>query len=223
MNDSLDLTTAEETTSMSPYDSPVPVTRLRDDGGRPSRPSRDQAEAAVRTLIEWIGDDPDREGLLDTPKRVVKAYEELFAGYGEDPKEILERTFEDAEGYEEMVILRDIRLESFCEHHILPIIGKVHVAYIPNGRVVGVSKLARVVEMYGKRLQIQEKLTAQVANAIQSVLDAKGVAVIVDAAHQCMTTRGVHKPGVSMITKRFTGVFEKDAEVRREFFELVRG
>ena len=223
MNDSLDLTTAEEATNMSPYDSPVPVARLREDDGRPSRPSRDQAEAAVRTLIEWIGDDPDREGLLDTPKRVVKAYEELFAGYEEDPREVLERTFEEAEGYEDMVLLRDIRLESFCEHHILPIIGKVHVAYIPNGKVVGVSKLARVVEMYGKRLQIQEKLTAQVANAIHSVLDAKGVAVVVDAAHQCMTTRGVHKPGVSMITKRFTGVFETDPDVRREFFDLIRG
>ena len=186
-----------------------------------ARPSREDAEAAVRTLIKWIGEDPDREGLVDTPKRVVKAYEELFGGYWEDPTAILERTFEETEQYEEMVLLRDIRLESFCEHHILPIIGKVHIAYVPNGRVVGVSKLARVLDIYAKRMQIQEKLTAQVANAINEVLRPKGVAVVVEAAHECMTTRGVHKPGVKMVTKTLLGCFKDDRDVRRDFMSFI--
>ena len=186
-----------------------------------ARPCREDAEAAVRTLIKWIGEDPDREGLVDTPKRVVKAYEELFRGYWEDPTAILERTFEETEQYEEMVLLRDIRLESFCEHHILPIIGKVHIAYVPNGRVVGVSKLARVLDIYAKRRQIQEKRTAQVANSINEVLRPKGVAVVVEAAHECMTTRGVHKPGVKMVTKTLLGCFKDDRDVRRDFMSFI--
>jgi GTP cyclohydrolase I len=162
------------------------------------RPSRDEAEAAVRTLLRWAGDDPSREGLIDTPARVVRAYEEFFAGYDVDPVDLLARSFEETDGYDEMVVLRDIRLESHCEHHMVPIIGRAHIAYLPAGRVVGISKLARVLEVYAKRLQIQEKLTAQVANCINDVLAPKGVAVVVEAAHQCMTTRGIHKPGVVM-------------------------
>jgi GTP cyclohydrolase I len=185
------------------------------------RPLREDAEAAVRTLIQWIGDDPDREGLVDTPKRVVKAYDEMFGGYREDPTAILERTFEETEKYEEMVLLRNIRLETFCEHHILPIIGKVHIAYVPDGRVVGVSKLARVLEVYAKRMQIQEKLTAQVANTINDVLRPKGVAVVVEAAHECMTTRGVRKPGVTMVTKIMLGCFKDDPDVRRDFMSFI--
>ena len=188
---------------------------------RADRPSRQEAEAAVRTLIKWIGDDPDREGLVDTPARVIKAYEELFGGYLEDPNVILERTFEETEQYEEMVMLRDIRLESFCEHHILPIIGKAHIAYVPNGRVVGISKLARVLGVYGKRLQIQEKLTSQVANTIEEMLRPKGVAVVIEAAHECMTTRGVHKPGVTMVTKSMIGCFKNDRDMRRDFLHLI--
>ncbi|MBX9699765.1 MAG: GTP cyclohydrolase I FolE, partial [Acetobacteraceae bacterium] len=161
------------------------------------RPTREEAEAAVRTLLRWTGDDPDREGLVDTPARVVRAYEEFFSGYAVDPVDLLARSFEETDGYDEMVVLRDIRLESHCEHHMVPIIGKAHVAYLPEGRVVGISKLARVVEVYAKRLQIQEKLTAQVANTINEVLQPKGVAVVIEAAHQCMTTRGVHKSGVT--------------------------
>src|SRR6266498_3109717 len=167
-----------------------------------ARPSRVEAEAAVRTLIRWAGDDPDREGLVGTPARVVRAYEEWFAGYFEDPREYLKRTFEEVAGYDEIVMLKDIRFESHCEHHIAPIIGHVHIAYLPSNRVVGISKLARLVEVYAKRLQIQEKMTAQIANAIDEVLQPKGVAVVIEAAHQCMTTRGVHKPGVSMVTSR---------------------
>ena len=163
------------------------------------RPSRAEAEAAVRTLLLWAGDDPDREGLVDTPARVARAYEEFFAGYDDDPVAMLARSFEETDGYDEMVVLRDIRLESHCEHHMVPIIGKAHIAYLPNGRVVGISKLARVIETYAKRLQIQEKMTAQIANTIESVLQPKGVAVVIEAAHQCMTTRGIHKPGVSMV------------------------
>ena len=197
--------------------------RSRVDALTAARPCREDAEAAVRTLIKWIGEDPDREGLLDTPKRVVKAYEELFGGYWEDPVAILERTFEETEQYEEMVLLRGIRLESFCEHHILPIIGKAHIAYVPNGRVVGVSKLARVLEVYAKRMQIQEKLTAQVANTVNEVLRPKGVAVVIEAAHECMTTRGVHKPGVTMVTKTLLGCFKDDPEVRRDFLSFTRG
>ena len=208
---------------MAPDDHGSAETKLRPrvDGLAAARPSREDAEAAVRTLIKWIGEDPDREGLLDTPKRVVKAYEELFGGYWEDPVAILERTFEETEQYEEMVLLRNIRLESFCEHHILPIIGKVHIAYVPDGRVVGVSKLARVLEVYSKRMQIQEKLTAQVANTINDVLRPKGVAVVIEAAHECMTTRGVHKPGVTMVTKTLLGCFKDDRDMRNELVSLI--
>jgi len=187
------------------------------------RPTREEAEAAVRTLLRWTGDDPDREGLVDTPARVVRAYEEFFAGYEIDPVDLLARSFEETDGYDEMVVLRDIRLESHCEHHMVPIIGKAHVAYLPEGRVVGISKLARVVEVYAKRLQIQEKLTAQVANTINEVLKPKGVAVVIEAAHQCMTTRGIHKPGVTMVTSRMLGAFRDDPSTRREFLAMIRG
>jgi len=186
------------------------------------RPSRAEAESAVRTLIQWAGDDPDREGLVATPDRVVRSYEEFFAGYDQDPVEMLQRTFEETDGYDEMVILRDITLESHCEHHMVPIVGKAHVAYLPDHRVVGISKLARVVEVFSKRLQIQEKLTAQIANTINEVLQPKGVAVIIEAAHQCMTTRGVHKPGVTMVTSRMLGVFRENAATRKEFMSLIR-
>lgn len=185
------------------------------------RPSRAEAEEAVRTLIRWAGDEPGREGLLDTPARVVRAYEEFFAGYGQDPEEMLRRTFEETDGYDEMVVLKDIRLESHCEHHMVPIIGKAHVAYLPDRRVVGISKLARIIEVYARRLQIQEKLTAQIANSINGVLQPKGVAVVIEAAHQCMTTRGVHKPGVTMITSRMLGAFRDDPKTRREFVALI--
>ena len=186
-----------------------------------NKPSRLEAEAAVRTLIRWAGDDPDREGLVDTPDRVVRSYEEFFAGYDADPKAILERTFEEVDGYDEIVLLRDIRLESHCEHHMVPIIGKAHVAYMPHRRVVGISKLARLVEAYSKRLQIQEKLTSQVANAIDEILQPLGTAVIVEAAHQCMTTRGVHKAGVTMVTSRMLGAFRENGETRREFLAMI--
>jgi len=185
------------------------------------RPSREEAEAAVRTLLRWAGDDPAREGLLGTPGRVARAYEEFFAGYFQDPVEILQRTFEEVEGYDEMVLLRDIRFESHCEHHMAPIIGKAHVAYMPDNRVVGISKLARVVEAYARRLQIQEKMTAQIANTINEVLNPKGVAVVIEATHHCMTTRGVHKPGTSMVTSRMLGMFRTNASTRREFLSLV--
>lgn len=187
------------------------------------RPTQDEAEAAIRTLLLWAGDDPNREGLLDTPKRVAKAYREWFCGYEDDPVELLARSFEEVEGYDEMVVLRDIRLESMCEHHMCPIIGKAHVAYLPSGRVVGISKLARVVEAYGKRLQIQEKMTAQIANTLNDVLKPKGVAVVIEAVHQCMTTRGVHKTGVSMVTSRMLGAFRDDASTRREFMAMIQG
>ncbi|GAB4235886.1 MAG: GTP cyclohydrolase I FolE [Kiloniellaceae bacterium] len=185
------------------------------------RPSRDEALQAVETLIRWAGDDPAREGLRGTPDRVVKAYEEFFEGYDVDPLDLLERTFEEVEGYDEMVLLRDIRFESHCEHHMAPIIGKAHVAYMPNNRVVGISKLARIVEAYAKRLQIQEKMTAQIANIIDEVLNPKGVAVVIEATHHCMTTRGVHKPGTSMVTSRMLGMFRTNASTRREFLSLV--
>jgi GTP cyclohydrolase I len=185
------------------------------------RPTREVAEAAVRTLIEWAGDDPDREGLKGTPSRVVRAFEEFFAGYASDPVELLQRTFSEVEGYDEMVVLKDIRFESHCEHHLAPIIGKAHVAYLPDRRVVGISKLARLVELYAKRLQIQEKMTAQIANTLEEVLKPKGVAVIIEAAHQCMTTRGVHKPGVGMVTSRMLGAFRSDPTTRREFLAIV--
>jgi GTP cyclohydrolase I len=187
------------------------------------RPTREEAEAAVRVLLRWAGDDPDREGLQDTPARVARAYEEFFSGYAVDPVALLERTFEEADGYDEIVLLRDIRLESYCEHHMAPIIGRAHVGYLPGQRIVGISKLARVVEAYAKRLQIQEKLTAQIANTISDVLQPRGTAVIIEAAHQCMTTRGVHKPGVTMVTSRMLGAFRDDPTTRRELLAMVRG
>jgi GTP cyclohydrolase I len=186
-----------------------------------ARPSREEAEAAVRTLLRWAGDDPGREGLVGTPDRVVRSYEEFFAGYDVDPVALLERTFEETDGYDEIVLLRDIRLESYCEHHIVPIIGRAHVAYLPHRRVVGISKLARVVEAYAKRLQIQEKMTAQIANTINDVLQPRGVAVVIEAQHQCMTTRGIHKPGVSMVTSRMLGVFRDDPMTRRELLSMI--
>ncbi len=185
------------------------------------RPTREEAEAAVRTLLRWAGDDPGREGLRGTPERVVRSYEEFFAGYAIDPVTLLERTFEEIDGYDEIVLLRDIRLESYCEHHMVPILGRAHVAYLPRRRVVGISKLARVVEAYAKRLQIQEKLTSQIANTINDVLQPRGVAVIIEAQHQCMTTRGIHKPGVSMVTSRMLGAFRNDPSTRREFLAMV--
>lgn len=185
------------------------------------RPTRARAEDAVRTLIAWVGDDPDREGLKGTPKRVIRAWEEFFAGYEDDPVGYLTRTFEEVDGYDEMVVLRDIRFESHCEHHILPIIGHAHVAYLPTNRVVGISKLARVVEAYARRLQIQEKLTAQIANTVNDVLRPQGVGVVVEAAHQCMTMRGVHKPGVTMVTSQMLGRFRSDSRTRREFMSLL--
>jgi GTP cyclohydrolase IA len=185
------------------------------------RPSREEAEAAVRTLLRWACDDPEREGLRDTPKRVTEAYEEFFTGYAVDPMELLARSFEETDGYDEMVVLRDIRFESHCEHHIAPIIGRAHIAYLPDKRVVGISKLARVLEAFAKRLQIQERLTAQVANSIQDVLRPKGVAVVLDATHQCMTTRGVHRPGVTMVTSRMLGAFRDDPSTRREFLAII--
>lgn len=188
---------------------------------RTNKPDRAQAEDAVRVLLAWTGDDPGREGLSDTPARVVRAFEEWFAGYGEDPAELLRRTFEETDGYDEMVVLRDIEFVSHCEHHLAPIIGKAHVGYLPHHRVVGISKLARIVEMYSRRLQIQERLTAQIANAIENVLQPRGVAVVVQAAHQCMTTRGVCKPGVTMVTSRMTGAFRDDPMTRREFLAVV--
>ncbi len=187
----------------------------------PIRPSRDEAQEAVRVLLRWAGDDPDREGLVGTRERVVRAYEEFFSGYDEDPAALLRRTFEETDGYDEMVVLRDITFESHCEHHMVPIIGKAHVAYLPKSRVVGISKLARVVEAYAKRLQIQEKMTAQIANTIDTELQPLGVAVVIEAAHQCMTTRGVHKPGVSMVTSRMLGAFREDAMTRREFLTII--
>ena len=174
-----------------------------------------------RTLIEWAGDDPTREGLIETPKRVVKAYEQFFEGYDLDPEEILRKTFEEVEGYDEMVIVKDIRLESHCEHHIVPILGKAHIGYIPNNRVVGISKLARIVDVFGKRLQTQETMTSQIANVIQKVLDPKGVAVVIDASHQCMTTRGVHKPESSTVTSAMKGIFKENAVTRNEFLSFV--
>jgi GTP cyclohydrolase I len=188
---------------------------------RQGGPSREAAEAAVRTLIEWAGDDPAREGLRGTPDRVVRSFEEFFSGYDTDPVELLHRTFDEINGYDEMVVLRDIRFESHCEHHMAPIIGKAHVAYLPDQRVVGISKLARLVEVYAKRLQIQEKMTTQIANTLNDVLQPKGVAVVIEAAHQCMTTRGIHKPGVTMVTSRMIGAFRDDQATRREFLAMI--
>jgi GTP cyclohydrolase IA len=199
----------------------TPTTSREETSVTPSRPTKEQAEEAVRTLLLWAGDDPDREGLRDTPARVARSYQEFFVGYGTDPVAMLARTFEETDGYDEIVLLRDIRLESTCEHHMAPIIGRVHVAYLPHRRVVGISKLARVVDAYAKRLQIQEKLTAQIANTIQEVLVPRGVAVVVEAAHQCMTTRGVHKPGVTMITSRMLGEFRDNVATRRELLAMI--
>ena len=185
------------------------------------KPSRAEAEEAVRILLRWAGDDPAREGLLGTPDRVVRSYEEFFSGYAEDPREVLQRTFEETDGYDERVVLKDIRVESHCEHHMVPIIGVAHIAYLPNRRVVGISKLARVVDAYAHRLQIQEKLTAQIANTLQEVLDPQGVAVVIEAAHQCMTTRGVHKTGVTMVTSRMLGAFRENDSTRKEFLAMI--
>ncbi len=187
------------------------------------RPSREEAEHAVRVLLRWAGDDPDREGLLGTPGRVVRSYSEFFAGYKQDPREFLSRTFEEVEGYDEMVILRNIPLESHCEHHMVPFVGRAHVGYLPRNRVVGISKLARVLDVFAKRLQIQEKLTQQVATVIQEVLQPLGVGVVIEATHECMTTRGVHKGGVSMVTSCLLGAFREDPATRREFMAIIRG
>jgi GTP cyclohydrolase I len=186
------------------------------------RPSKEEAEAAVRTLIEWAGDDPDREGLLETPARVARAYRELFAGYDIDPREYLERTFEEVGGYDELVVLRDIRVVSFCEHHMLPFLGTAHVGYLPSSRVVGISKLARVVQGFARRLQIQEKLTAEIAEAIQDILKPKGVGVVLVSEHSCMTMRGVNTPGSRLTTSHLLGEVRDDPRTRQEFFELVR-
>lgn len=189
----------------------------------PGKVTQAQAEDAVRVLLEWAGEDPTREGLLDTPKRVVKAYGDWFSGYAIDPDEYLQRTFEEVAGYDEMIVLRDIEYESHCEHHMAPIIGKVHVGYLPNGRVVGISKLARVVEAYARRFQVQEKMTAQIAGCIQRALEPAGVAVVVEGAHECMTTRGIHKRGVSMVTSKLLGALRDDARTRAEFLQFIEG
>ncbi len=189
--------------------------------GISDRPSQAEAEEAVRTLIRWAGDDPTRDGLIGTPERVVRSYNEFFAGYSADPVEMLQRTFSETEGYDEMVVLKDIDFHSHCEHHIVPIIGKAHVGYLPRERVVGISKLARVIETFARRLQIQEKLTAQIANTLEEVLQPKGVAVVIEAVHQCMTTRGVKKQGVSLVTSRMLGQFRDDAKTRREFVSII--
>ncbi|PMS35143.1 GTP cyclohydrolase I [Trinickia symbiotica] len=186
-----------------------------------ARPTREQAEDAVRVLLRWAGDDPDREGLRDTPARVTRAYEEFFSGYNVDPREILVRQFSEVDGYDEMVVLKDIRFESYCEHHMVPIIGRAHVAYLPKHRVVGISKLARLVDAFAKRLQIQEKMTVQIADTLNEILQPRGVGVILEAAHQCITTRGVHKPGVAMVTSRMLGSFRTDPSTRREFLSIV--
>ena len=198
-----------------------PSTSSRITSAARHRPSRSEAEAAVRTLIEWAGDDPYREGLTGTPERVVRAYEEFFAGYDDDPVALLATTFEETAAYDEMIVLRDIRLESHCEHHIVPILGKAHIGYLPAGRVVGISKLARLVEVFAKRMQIQEALTSQIADTIQEVLKPRGVGVVIEAAHQCMTTRGIRKPGVSMVTSRMLGCFRHDPATRREFLAMI--
>ena len=198
-------------------------TRHRKGKAKPpvARPSRAEAEAAVCTLIRWAGDEPEREGLDATPARVVRAYEEWFAGYGEDPAELLQRTFEEAGGYDEIVLLRDIRFESHCEHHMAPIIGRAHIGYLPRNRVVGISKLARLVEVYAKRLQIQERMTAEIANTIDRVLNPHGVAVVIEGTHTCMTTRGVHKSQATMVTSRMLGVFRDNPETRQEFLSAI--
>lgn len=184
-------------------------------------PTREEAEAAIKVLLRWAGDDPSREGLRDTPARVARAFEDWFSGYKEDPDEYLRRTFEEVQGYDDMVVLKDIRFESHCEHHLAPIIGKVHIGYLPDNKVVGISKLARVVDTFARRLQVQETMNAQIAECIQRVLEPKGVAVVIEAAHQCMTTRGVHKPGVTMVTSTVHGEFRTNATTRREFLAVI--
>jgi GTP cyclohydrolase I len=188
---------------------------------KPRRPSRKKAEQAVETLLLWAGEDPRREGLIDTPKRVATAYEDWFSGYKDDPVSALQRTFEEVDGYDEMIVLRDISFESHCEHHMAPIIGVAHVGYLPSNKVVGISKLARVVETFARRFQVQEKMTAQIANCIKEVLKPKGVGVVIDAVHQCMTTRGIHKAGVSMVTSQMLGSFRRDARTRAEFLQMI--
>lgn len=193
----------------------------RKKGAKPRRPSRKKAEEAIETLLLWAGEDSRREGLIDTPKRVAAAYEDWFSGYKNDPVAALQRTFEEVEGYDEMIVLRDISFESHCEHHMAPIIGVAHVGYLPSNKVVGISKLARVVDAFARRFQVQEKMTAQIANCIQDVLKPKGVGVVVDAVHQCMTTRGIHKSGVSMVTSQMLGSFRRDARTRAEFLRMI--
>ncbi len=187
------------------------------------RPTRSEAEAAVKLLLAWAGDDPEREGLLDTPKRVVKAFEEYFQGYAQEPEDVLNRSFNEVSGYDDMVLLKDIRFESHCEHHMAPIIGKAHVAYVPQDAVVGISKLARLVDLFAKRLQIQERMTADIAQSLDRVLEPKGAAVMIEAEHGCMSCRGVHKDGVSMVTKTLTGVFKDDQNFRRAFLDAIQG
>ncbi len=203
--------------SVIAYETPAAALRTAGD----KTPTLDEAKEAVRTLIRWAGDDPTREGLLDTPDRVARAYKEWFAGYKEDADAVLARTFEEVEGYDDIVLMKDIRLESYCEHHMAPIIGKAHIAYMPDGKVVGISKLARLVDIFGKRLQVQEKMTAQIADTLTRVLEPKGVAVMVEAEHQCMSTRGVHKHGVDTMTTRFTGIFKDDPVLEARFFKLI--
>ena len=197
------------------------VERIKKDEGEKRQPTREQAKNAVKTLLLWAGDNPDREGLKGTPDRLIDSYQEYFSGYKKDPKDFLSRTFRETEGYDEMIALTDITFESHCEHHIAPIIGKAHIGYIPKTKVVGISKIARVVEIFAKRLQIQEKLTTQIANAINEVLNPKGVGVIIEASHQCMTTRGINKTGVLMVTSKMTGIFKENASTRKEFLDLV--
>ena len=186
------------------------------------KPSNAEAEKAVRTLISFVGEDPNREGLLDTPKRVVKAYQDWYGGYNQDPKEVLNKTFSEIEGYDEIIMLKDIRVESHCEHHMAPFIGSAHVAYLPNKRVVGISKLARITRIFSKRMQVQEKLTAEIANCLQEVLKPRGVAVVIEAQHECMTTRGINEPGISMVTSQLLGKFRTDASTRKEFYSMIQ-
>ena len=211
---------------MTPYDNGTGGTgkpaKPADQQHATARPTRDEAEAAVETLLRWMGESPAREGLADTPARVVRAWEEFCSGYGEDPAALLSSTFDEVEGYDDMVMLRSIRMESHCEHHLVPILGTAHIAYLPDRRVVGISKLARVLDSFAHRLQTQETLTAQVADCIQTALRPRGVAVLIDAQHQCMTTRGVHKPDVSMVTTRFTGAFQDDHDLRSRFLDQAR-
>jgi GTP cyclohydrolase I len=198
-----------------------PLALIKAEAQPSKRPTTSEAEDAVRVLLRWAGDDPDREGLLDTPGRVIRAYRQWFRGYEEDPVAMLQRTFEEVEGYDEMVVLRDIRFESYCEHHLAPIIGVAHVGYIPTDRVVGISKLARLVDAYAKRLQVQEKMTAQIANTLMTVLKPRGVAVVMEGEHHCMSTRGVHKHGVSMVTSTMLGGFRDDPRTRKEFMDII--